>query len=224
MHAARAHFTIFGIPVRVEPIFLVMATLFGLQYAQYDTQLVLAWVLATFLSILVHELGHGLLLKAFGTPSSIVLHTLGGVTLHRGRLTKARRVAVSLAGSLTALVLLWWPASQLEASDWYVEQGILLRGLVTFTAFANLWWSVANLLPIRPLDGGNVVTELFGLDAARKASIVVGVLGGAWAFTNDQRFAGFFAFFLAYSNYVELKGRPSPGFDVDGPPPPSRAA
>ena len=44
---------------------------------------------------------------------------------------------------------------------------------VQFLAFQNLWWSVANLLPVRPLDGGNVVTEIFGIDRARKLSIAL---------------------------------------------------
>ncbi len=34
-----------------------------------------------------------------------------------------------------------------------------------FLAFQNLWWSIANLLPIRPLDGGNVTAELFGMSS-----------------------------------------------------------
>jgi Zn-dependent protease len=221
----QAHFTLFGIPIRVEPVFLVIAVLFGLQYAELDTSLVLAWVVASFVSILVHELGHGLVLRAFGQRSSIVLHAFGGVTMHRGRLPKAQSVAVSLAGSLTCLALLWWPARSLVGSEWYFDQAVFVRGLVLFTAFANLWWSVANLLPIRPLDGGNVVSELFGLDAARKASIVAATAGAVWAFTHDQRFAGFFALYLAYNNYLELKaardGRVVPNvFDVDGPAPP----
>jgi Zn-dependent protease len=220
--STKAHFSLFGIPIRVEPVFLIMALLFGLQYAEYDTTLVFAWVGATFVSILVHELGHGLTLKAFGQPSSIVLHGFGGATMHRGRLPKAQSVAVSLAGSFTALALLWWPARHLQTTSWYLDQAVWLKGAIYFTAFANLWWSVANLLPIRPLDGGNVAAELFGMDAARKLSIGVAVAAGVWAFTQDQRFAGFFALYLAYSNYIELQGRGSNSFEVDGPPPPTR--
>jgi stage IV sporulation protein FB len=220
----RAHFSLFGIPIRVEPVFLIIALLFGLQYAEYDTKLVFAWVAVTFVSILVHELGHGLTLKSFGQRSSIVLHGFGGVTMHRGRLSKGQSIAVSVAGSVTCLALLWWPARQLRASDWFLDQSFVVQNTVIFVAFANLWWSVANLLPIRPLDGGNVVQELFGVDASRKASIVVAGVAGIWAFTQDQRLAGFFALYLAYSNYVELKaaneGRPANSFEVDGPPPP----
>ena len=206
----RAQFRVAGIPVRVEPIFFVIAALFGLRYAEIDSILVLVWIGVTFVSILVHELGHGLVLKAFGHPSSIVLHGFGGVTLSQRRLSRSRSVMVSLAGSVVALALLWIPAELVEGSDWYWDQDLWVRGAITFTAFANLWWSVANLLPIRPLDGGNVVSELFGLPAARRVSLVVAGAAGVWAVTNDQPYAGFFALYLAYLSYVEIKGEAGP--------------
>ncbi|HJR23833.1 MAG TPA: hypothetical protein VJ804_00045 [Acidimicrobiales bacterium] len=219
--AERAHFRIAGIPVRVEPVFFVIAALFGLRYAEESVSLVFVWIAVTFVSILVHELGHAVSLKVFGHPSSIVLHGFGGVTLSRRRLDRARSVFVSVAGSAVALLLLWLPARHLEGSDWYWQQDLWVRGAVTFTAFANLWWSVANLLPIRPLDGGNVVSELFGTPAARRTSVVVAALGGLWAIRNDQVYAGLFAFLLAWTNLQEIQaekagGRPS-AFDVDEP-------
>ena len=222
--ATRPHFSVAGIPVRVEPVFFVVSALFGLRYAEESVSLVFVWIGVTFVSILVHELGHGLSLKAFGTPSAIVLHGFGGVTLSRRSLDRTRSVVVSMAGSIVALAVLWLPARHLEASDWYLQQDLWLRGVVTFTAFANLWWSVANLLPIRPLDGGNVVSELFGTPVGRRASVVVATAGGIWAVRNDQVYAGLFAFFLAWTNFQEIQtertgGRPTT-FDVDGPNPP----
>lgn len=204
----RSHFRIAGIPIRVEPVFFVLSALLGLSYAEESVSLVFVWMGVTFVSILVHELGHGLALKAFGHPSTIVLHGLGGVTISNRRLDRARSVAVSLAGSITALVVLWLPAQALDHSDWWYEQDLWLRGAVYFTAFANLWWSVANLLPIRPLDGGNVVTELFGAPAARRVSVVVAAVGGFFAIRNDQTFAGVFALFLAYASFQEIQAEP----------------
>jgi Zn-dependent protease len=211
--------------VRVEPVFWVIAFLFGFRYAEIDEALVLIWVGVTFVSILVHELGHGLALKVFGHPSSIVLHGFGGVTLSRRRLDKVRSVVVSVAGSASALVVLWVPAELLKDSDWALDQSLRVQNTLILLAFANLWWSLANLLPIRPLDGGNVAVELFGIDTARKLSIVVAVLGAAYALSNEQQFAGLFALFLAYSNYQELRmaraGQRGSAFDVDGPAPPA---
>ncbi|MDP1821236.1 MAG: hypothetical protein Q8K58_15255 [Acidimicrobiales bacterium] len=223
--STRPHFSVAGIPVRVEPVFFVLAGLLGLRYAEVDVILVPVWIGVTFVSILVHELGHGLALKAFGHPSSIVLHGFGGVTLSRRRLGKARSVMVSLAGSVVALALLWAPASVLDGSDWFWEKDVWLRGVIHFTAFANLWWSLANLLPIRPLDGGSVVTELFGSPVARRVSLVVAGGAGVWAIANEQPYAGIFALYLAWLSYQEIQAertghQPRSAFDVDGPAPP----
>ena len=209
MNQHRHHFRVAGIPVRVEPVFFVIALLFGVSAAQeadggINLTVLSAWVVVSFVSILVHELGHALTLKVFGQPSEIVLQGLGGVTISRRRLSKARSIIVSLAGSVTALVVLWLPARQLDGSDWYWDQGLWVRAAVYFAAYANLWWSVANLLPIRPLDGGNVVTELFGAPAARRVTLAVAAVAGLWAIQNDQTYAGFFALFLAFGAYQEI--------------------
>lgn len=214
--SARPHFSVVGIPVRVEPIFLVISGLWGLRYVDIGIEVVGIWVLASFVSILVHELGHGFALKIFGEPSAIVLHGFGGVTISQRRTTfgRARSIVVSLAGSLTALALLWLPTRQLLASEWIRDQPVNLIYLVSFLAFQNLWWSVANLLPIRPLDGGNVTAELFGIDRARRISIVAAIAGAVWAFTHNQGYAAFFALFLAFNNWQEIRAARS-GADVD---------
>ena len=71
-----------------------------------------------------------------------------------------------------------------------------------------------NLLPIRPLDGGNVTAELFGIDLARRLSIVFAIAGAIWLFTHDQSYGAFFALFLAFNNYQEIRAART-GADVD---------
>lgn len=223
--SARPHFKIAGIPVRVEPVFFVISGLFGLRYVDIGLDVVAIWMGAAFLSILVHELGHGLSLKLFGQPSAIVLHGFGGVTIspRRGQVSKARSVTVSLAGSLTALVVLWLPARQLLRSEWILDKPESLIWLIIFLEFQNLWWSIANLLPIRPLDGGNVTAELFGLHPARRISIVAAIAGAVWAFGHDQTYAAFFALFLAFNNWQEIRaeqrGSEVDVFEVEAPEP-----
>lgn len=224
--SARAHFKIAGIPVHVQPVFFLISGLFGLRYLDFGLDVVVIWIATSFVSILVHELGHGIALKVFGQPSAIVLHGFGGVTIsqRRGRLTTARSVMVSLAGSITALVVLWIPMRQLLSSDLAYEEalrftraggnGLTWLWVVDFLAFQNLWWSVANLLPIRPLDGGNVTAELWGVHNARRISIVAAVGGAIWAFSHDQSYAAFFALFLAFNNWQEIRAEQA-GADVD---------
>ncbi len=235
--SAQPHFSIARIPVRIEPAFLLISTLFGLRYLRIGLDVVLVWVACSFVSILVHELGHGLALKVFGQPSVIVLHGFGGVTIsqRRSSLEGARSIIVSLAGSVTALVVLWLPARTAFGSIW---DDLLATGelsvprlaffAIQFLAFQNLWWSIANLLPIRPLDGGNVTTELFGIDPARRVSIGVAIAGAIFAFVNDQGYAGFFALFLAFMNFQEIRaaqsGADMDAFHVDAPDAPAGRA
>src|SRR5215471_21702189 len=52
--AVRAHFRIFGIPVRIEPFFIIVAFLFGINLE--PLWMVFAFVGIVFVSVLVHEL------------------------------------------------------------------------------------------------------------------------------------------------------------------------
>src|SRR5438067_1873655 len=70
-------FSIFGIPVRVHPLFWVVTLLFASQ-GQHDPKLMLIGVVCFFASILVHELGHALTAQYFGWPPHIVLYSCGG--------------------------------------------------------------------------------------------------------------------------------------------------
>ena len=91
--------------MRVEPVFLVIVgAVRACATSTIGLDIVLIWVACSFVSILVHELGHGFALKVFGQPSVIVLHGFGGVTIsqRRSALSRARSIVVSVAGSLTA--------------------------------------------------------------------------------------------------------------------------
>ena len=231
MAANHPHFRIAGIPVRIEPVFWIVTVLFAFNYA--DVALIVIWVGVVLVSVLVHELGHAISLKIFGQASSIVLHGFGGVTLSSRRLARTQSILVSLAGPLAAMALLGIPAMLLRDSD-YGQQlrfeydgGFGLWPILFFGVYVNIWWSVANLLPIRPLDGGNVMTELIGIDRARILSVIVGGAAAVWAYyfsAAGLRYAAFFAAFLAFINFSEYRrskqGAAAPSaFDVEGPAP-----
>ena len=69
--------------------------------------------------------------------------------------------------------------------------------------YINLWWSIANLLPILPLDGGNVTRTLWGLRVARLAALVAGTIVAIWLFIIGQSYAAFFIAMLTLMNLGE---------------------
>src|SRR5512143_986284 len=87
-------FTLGGIPIRVHPLFWIIALLFGLA----DSNLVhlVLWIVIVFVSILIHELGHALVMRLYGQPCFIVLHAAGGLTVPEDRWWGNRRANVLL--------------------------------------------------------------------------------------------------------------------------------
>jgi stage IV sporulation protein FB len=229
---AKPHFRIFGIPIRVEPFFVIVAALFGLRLE--PLWVVFAWVVIVFVSVLVHELGHALTYRALGQRSAIVLHGFGGFTVATGGgrrvLSKPKSIFVSISGALAQLVFLGLPAWLLYRSDWYTDalfewavagaSGFSWAPVVYYLQFVSIWWAVFNLLPIRPLDGGHVAETLFGFETACKLSIAFAIVAAFVTFRSGQ--FGFFGlvFFgiFAYMNFQDLRAGQSTGaFDVDAP-------
>lgn len=231
---AKPHFTFLGTPVRIEPLFWLGAFLIG--YRLEDARLMLMWVLVVLVSLLVHEFGHALALKAFGQTSSIVLHGFGGLTFSQHRLSRPQSIVVSLAGPFLALGLLglpmWWlrdsDLGQRLATDYFFSDSAFgWWPLIVFAFQVNVYWSLFNLAPIRPLDGGNVMTQLIGADRARMLSIAAGLGAAAYIWVDGAAQFSFVAILFAlfaFLNFNELRqsraGQVGPSvFDVDAPTP-----
>jgi stage IV sporulation protein FB len=228
---AKAHFRIFGTPIRVEPFFIVVAALFGIRIE--PLWVVFAWVGIVFVAVLVHELGHAMTYRLLGQRSAIVLHGFGGFTVATGGgrrvLSKPKSVAVSVSGSVVQLLLIGLPAWLLWRSDWYEmerfewalsgAEGFSWVPIIYYTQFVGIWWAVFNLLPIRPLDGGHVAETLFGFQNACKISIGAAVVAAFIAFR--QTTFGFIALIyfglFAYMNYRDLQADRNESFEVDAP-------
>jgi stage IV sporulation protein FB len=226
---SRAHFRIFGVPVRVEPFFVIVAVLFGIQLE--PLWLVFAWVVIVFVAVLVHELGHAFTYRAFGQRSAVVLHGFGGFTVPTGggrrALTRRRSIIVSLSGSIVQLLVIWLPARFLLQTDWAEDQliqwftgdqGFNWYLVLYYVQFVGLWWSLFNLLPIRPLDGGHVAEELLGFETACKVSIGAGAVAAFVAFREFGFFGLMFFGLLAFLNFRDLReGQHATAFDVEAP-------
>jgi stage IV sporulation protein FB len=63
-------FSILGFPVRVHPLFWVIALLLG--SGSGNLFYMLLWVIGVFISILIHELGHALAFRRYGQEAEII--------------------------------------------------------------------------------------------------------------------------------------------------------
>lgn len=214
----RGHFRILGVPVTVEWPFFLVAAMLGLvgMNAWPDHSFVgrltwiLIWVAIAFVSVLVHELGHAIAFKLNHERSSIVLTAMWGLTTGRESPKRSRRIFVSLSGAVFAFLVLGLPFLLMRAplreafisdpSDWAWKRYLI----VYYVGYANLWWSVANLLPVLPLDGGNVARELVGLRRARIAGVAVGLGLALWLWLVGQGFAALFIGMLGFMNLAEI--------------------
>jgi Zn-dependent protease len=180
----------FGIPVRVHPMFWLMTLVLGSRSLDLGLSYLLAWVGCVFVSILIHELGHVLMGMAFGARGKIVLYSFGGLAIGSNQLDRRwQRIAVSFAGPYAGFLLLaavfafLW-IRDAEAFPTYldiaktdlgippaedlmlrVQMLIAQRGPLEFVIvnnfiFINLMWGLLNLLPVWPLDGGQISREV----------------------------------------------------------------
>jgi stage IV sporulation protein FB len=201
--SGRAQLRLFGIPIRVEPVFLLIVVLLGLG-PSFDATLLIGWVVVVIVSILVHELGHAFAFLAFGSRPSIVLYGLGGVTSARAPERRWQSVIVSLAGPLLPFVLMGIPAIVLSGTDWAAatdHREVLVRMVV----WVNVWWGLVNLLPLLPLDGGHVAEQFVGARAARVLTIAVAVPIGIYALSEDLPFAAVLALLCGYQAWQQLR-------------------
>jgi Zn-dependent protease len=164
-------------PVTIEPSFLIVAVLLGPLGGPIVG--IVSWALVVFASVLVHELGHAVVGRSLGAKPQIFLRGLGGVTLTplARRLTPFESIKLSLAGPLAgllpgavalALLIATNPSAEAYASDPRLWLRLLMGYLDGRTPFESLlfsfvqtgfFWTILNLLPVLPLDGGQVLTS-----------------------------------------------------------------
>ena len=232
-------FSIAGIPVRVHPLFWLVALLFGASGALIQIPI---WIIVVFVSILIHELGHAFALRAYGLNSQIILHFAGGLTVpeaapwgNRGSNAAPgpkQEVFISLAGPFTGLIfatlvmlavvvsggtlittkLLGFLPLPLTA---YIPfGGTVLNIFVTLLLWVNVFWGLINLLPVFPLDGGqvarNVLIQYDPWDGVRKSLWISVVTGGILAVVGLIGFRSIYIAilfgFLAFQSYQSLQG------------------
>ncbi len=189
---------ILGFPIRVDPSawlvfgFVILARA-GRGPEGLRDGLVLAVALLT--SILVHELGHALVARRLGLgPVRIVVHGFGGLTASSRLPTPRQGLLMTAAGPGAGLLLAAVSAAGLLLLP---DAGGPARGILAQLLGINLFWSLFNLVPLHPLDGGMLLAHgllALGAGSARTASVVRWVslasaaVVGVWALVSGWWF------------------------------------
>lgn len=205
-------FALFGIPVAVDWWFWLIAVLLGgglTARGPEDWSVVAVWVAVVFISIIVHELGHAVVGRRFGANPAIALHSFGGSTFLPGvEFSRKQSILVSAAGPAAGFLL---GLAALGAAQVIGREPPLLRLAILNAIYVNLVWTFANLLPIQPLDGGQILREILGPKRIRLTSMigfVLAVLLCFWALSTQRIFL---AFMLAMFAYYNLQREPIQG-------------
>lgn len=211
-------FSLFGFPITVHWMFwLVMAMLGGGFSAESgrDYLHLLIWVVAAFVSIIIHELGHAFLQRAFGARAHIHLYAMGGLAIPDRAPSRGQGILISLAGPAVQFALGWAALQLLRHStgdSWYVTTFLWSFQRV------SIFWALVNLLPIFPLDGGHILKGILG-PRLEKVTYIIAIACcvalGAWVLLQPRPslWNAMICAMFAWSNFQLLQGsRPPEGF------------
>ncbi|MRJ77461.1 hypothetical protein GEV29_13015 [Aeromicrobium sp. SMF47] len=150
-----------GVDVLIKPSLLVMGAALVVVFApryedRSDTSpylLAAVFVVALYVSVLIHEIAHVLVARAYRMQvDSVTLHLLGGETLIAGESrTPGQELATSIAGPLASLGIAlgaFAVSGSMEIST--------TSDIIWSIAYVNLIVAAFNMLPGLPLDGGRV--------------------------------------------------------------------
>lgn len=173
------------IPVRVGFMFWLIMALFGYGWAvRADGNVwvnLLIWVACGFVSLLVHELGHAAAFRLFGSWSAIFLSGFGGVAVSSDPpRSPGQRMLVAMAGPAAGFALCGLVFGVIVALG-SVPLNPYAGNALAFLLWMTLFWNAFNLLPIPPLDGGNILRELLAVLRVRNPAVIAHGVGFVFA-------------------------------------------
>ena len=234
------NFSIAGFHIRVHPLFWLIAFLFGSSGSLVTIPI---WIFVVFASIVIHELGHAFAFRFYGINSHIVLHTMGGLCIPESAPwgtgyadvapTPRQQIVISLAGPAAGFVFAAVVIAGILGFGGTVESvnflgiiplpvrpslpfgGQLLTIFAALLLYVNIYWGIINLLPVFPLDGGQVARNALLIndpnDGVRKSLWLSVITGGILAVVGvllmGSIYMGLLFGMLAYQSYQALQGQ-----------------
>jgi len=225
-------FRLGSIPVEVHYSHFLVAAMLGSNLARGVSPAeafarLAVWIAVVFVSVLTHELGHALVSRAYGYRPRIQLVWTGGLTQPNapGPIPWHRDILLTLSGPVFGLGLF---AVALGLSAIVRPTGAAQEALSDLVV-VNFTWSLLNLLPIVPLDGGRIVQVALmrafrrrGFLFAQLITVATAVVIGAYLWGRGQQlFLLYLAFFAlrAVQQIAEyLRGEVPGGADPSDAP------
>lgn len=191
-----------GIDVKVHATFLLLLAWVALSHWRAEQSFAavaagLAFILAIFICVVLHEFGHALTARRYGVATrDIILLPIGGVArLERIPDNPRQELWIALAGPAVNVVIAvalgvwlqftraWQPVEELTVTGGSFVERLLV---------VNIFLIVFNLIPAFPMDGGRVLRALLGLKLEYvKATQIAASVGQLLAF--GLGFLGLFA-------------------------------
>lgn len=201
------------IPIYIFPFFWILILVIGwLNSASILGTFI--WSAVILVSVLIHEYGHAVTALMFGQKVEINLVGLGGLTKRQGpKLDRWKEFIIVFNGPLAGFITF---IIAYQLLGFVGEKKSILIYILEVAININLFWTLLNLLPVLPLDGGHLLQILlegiFGLRGLKLAFIVSIVLAGViglYFFLTQQILMGALFFMLAFESYrawADVKG------------------
>lgn len=203
------------VTVRAEPFFWLMAGLFGMSFGRGSARESVLWAAVIAFSVLVHEFGHAAVCLAFGSGADIVLQGFGGATRPRDPSSFGtwRTAALDLAGCAAGMALAALAFGVLYAGGvWKAAVPPLGLAIASALVQVNIWFSLFNLLPVMPMDGGRLVSGLLsarwgvnGRRAGHALGLALGASAALWFFWGGATYGAFMCAAMAAGEGRSLK-------------------
>jgi stage IV sporulation protein FB len=246
-------FQVFGFPVRIHPLFWLAGLMLGFSGGRDAGVMLVIWMVAFFSSILIHELGHALMMRWFGRQAHIVLYMMGGLAIEgrprdlgfgspwsfdsytgfqpRQRMPQ-EQILISAAGPGIQFLLLGLLVAVVYATGGNVTfamfeyvpyllpelggelgKNVNLLRFIAVMMHINLFWPIINLLPVLPLDGGQIAMQVLmqrdpwgGTQRALWLSVIAGAAMAVFGLLAMQSWFTMILFAsLAASSYMTLQ-------------------
>lgn len=196
-------------------MYFLLLVMFGYR----DPMQGIIWAISITLSLLVHEFGHALIARRLRHDPSIMLHGFGGLTARSRRGRDVDEAAIVAMGPAAGLALglvvfaIWLVVGR------YAGGSPMMAMLVYTLLYSCIVWNLLNLLPLWPLDGGQLMRLGMGrwLSAKLSSQITHGVsllvitFLGLWLYKSGSLsvFNGIILLMLGMQNFQALQGQAS---------------